>query len=59
MKTITTLGASPIGEVRLLDLATVDLDVAALARGWKRPGGVGAALDVHVVARERRRWWQR
>lgn len=59
VKTITTLGASPIGEVRLLDLATVDLDVAALARGWKRPGGVGAALDVHVVARERRRWWQR
>jgi FdhE protein len=59
VKTITTLGASTIGEVRLLDLATVDLDVAALARGWKRPAGLGAALDVHVVAPERRRWWRR
>ena len=59
IKTITTLGASPIGEVRLFDLATVDLDVAALARGWKRPAGLGAPLDVHVVARERRHWWQR
>jgi FdhE protein len=59
VKTITTLGASTIAEVRLLDLATVDLDVAALARGWKRPAGLGAVLDVHVVARERRRWWQR
>jgi FdhE protein len=59
VKTITTLRASTIGEVRLLDLATVELDVAALARGWKRPAGLGAALDVHVVARERRRWWRR
>jgi FdhE protein len=63
VKTVTTLSASTIAEVRLLDLATVDLDVAALARGWKRPAGLGAALDVHVVGRpsapERRRWWRR
>jgi FdhE protein len=59
VKTITTLSASTIAEVRLLDLATVDLDVAALARDWKRPAGLGAALDVRVVARERRRWWRR
>lgn len=65
VKTITTLGASAVGEVRLLDLATVQLDVAALERGWTRPTGLGAPLDVRVVAcpRDRqprtRRWWQR
>jgi len=64
MKTITTLGAGSTGELRLLDLATVDLDVAALERGWKRPAGLGARLDVRVVARAlaahtRRRWWPR
>ena len=57
MKTITTLGAGTTDELRLLDLATVDLDVAALERGWKRPAGLGARLGVRVVAR--RRWWSR
>jgi len=59
VKTVTTLGASAVGGLRLLDLATVDLDVAALERGWQRPGGLGAPLDVRVLARQRRRWWPR
>ena len=65
VKTITTLGASAVGELRLLDLATVHLDVAALQRGWRRPTGLGAPIDVRVVARARatragtRRWWPR
>jgi FdhE protein len=59
VKTVTTLGASTVGELRLLDLATVELDVAALERGWTRPAGLGVRLDVRVVARERRRWWPR
>ena len=61
VKTITTLGACTIGELRLLDLATVHLDVAALERGWTRPAGLGAPVNVRVVARGRdaRRWWQR
>jgi FdhE protein len=67
IKTVTVLRASTVGELRLLDLATVDLDVAALERGWTRPNGLGAPLDVRVVpgrrhgtvgARERRRWWR-
>ena len=63
VKTVATLGPSTVAEVRLLDLATVELDVAALERGWRRPGGLGAPLDVRVVARAptprgRRRWWR-
>jgi FdhE protein len=65
VKTIATLGTSTVGELRLLDLATVDLDVAALERDWSRPAGLGAPLDVRVVARQAksgsrmRRWWPR
>ena len=59
VKTVTTLSAAGVGELRLLDLATVELDVAALERGWKRPSGLGAPLGVRVVARQRRRWWPR
>ena len=65
VKTIATLGACTVAEVRLLDLATVELDVAALERGWKRPTGLGAPLDVRIVPRPAkpaaspRRWWRR
>jgi FdhE protein len=54
VKTVTTLGASSVADLRLLDLATVDLDVAALSRGWQRPAGLGAPLGVRVVGRGRR-----
>jgi FdhE protein len=37
IKTITTLAACPPADVRLLDAATVDLDVAALDHGFTRP----------------------
>jgi len=64
VKTIATLGASVAGELRLLDLATVELDVAALERGWSRPVGLGAPLDVRVIGgtrnrKHRTRWWRR
>jgi FdhE protein len=59
IKTLTTLAPAGTAEVRRLDLATVDLDVAALARGWRRPEGAGAPLGVRVVARPPRRWWSR
>lgn len=68
VKTVTRLGASTLAELRLLDLATVELDVAALERGWKRPSGLGASLGIRVIARERHRetrarqrlrWWSR
>ena len=64
VKTITTLSASDVRTVRLLDLATVGLDVAALERGWRRPTGLGASLGIEVVATATRpardrRWWRR
>jgi hypothetical protein len=56
---VTTLAPPRVAEVRLLDVATVALDVAALERGWRRPPGLGAALDVRAAPRARRRWWRR
>jgi FdhE protein len=59
LKTVTTLAPTPADDLGLLDLTTVELDAAALARGYARPAGPGAALDAHVVVRERpRAWWK-
>ncbi|HEX3179289.1 MAG TPA: formate dehydrogenase accessory protein FdhE [Methylomirabilota bacterium] len=59
VKTVTTLAAADAGSVRLLDLATVDLDVAAVERGYGRPPGLGHVLDVSVVERRGgRRFWR-
>ena len=52
MKSIMTLTPTPPADVAVLDLATVDLDVAALSEGYARPAE--APLHVRVVARERR-----
>ena len=41
-------GGSAVG-MMLDDLASVDLDVAALAEGYKRPEGAGYCLDVTIV----------
>jgi FdhE protein len=49
VKTFTRLQASPAPRVILDDLANVDLDMAALEQGYKRPPGAGYALDVAVV----------
>ena len=51
LKTVTTLGPTPADELGLLDLATVDLDVAAIASGYSRPVGPGAPLGARVRAR--------
>jgi FdhE protein len=59
MKTVTMLTACPPEDVRLLDLATVDLDIAALAHGYARPTHVAQRLDTHVTARVRRRLFTR
>ena len=58
MKTITTLTPCPPADVRLLDVATVELDVAALSQGYARPASPARPLDIHVHAhppRSRRR----
>jgi FdhE protein len=49
VKIFTTLQGSPPGEVFLDDLASVDLDVAALEQGYKRAQGTGYSIDVVVV----------
>lgn len=48
VKTFARLQPCPHGTVLLEDLATVDLDVAAIAQGFARPAGAGRALDVAV-----------
>jgi FdhE protein len=49
LKTFTVLqGCSP-GAVMLEDLASVDLDVAAVEQGYVRPTGAGYPLDVTVT----------
>lgn len=51
MKTLATLTACPPADVRLLDAATVDLDVAALSHEFTRPREAAARFGVSVRAR--------
>jgi FdhE protein len=48
VKTLTRLQGSPPASVLLDDLATVDLDVAALQQQYERPGGTGYPLTVTI-----------
>jgi FdhE protein len=48
VKTFTTLQGSLPAKVLLDDLASVDLDVAALEQGYKRPPGAGYSLNVKI-----------
>jgi FdhE protein len=50
VKTLTRLQGCPPRMVMLDDLASVHLDVAALAEGYTRPAGAGHAIDVTVTA---------
>ena len=51
VKTFTTLQGCPPGTVMLEDLASVDLDIAALEQGHIRPPGSGYSLEVTVIAK--------
>jgi FdhE protein len=51
LKTLTTLAGTPGGDVLLEDLASVDLDLAALGEGYRRPDGLGYPLSVTIAAR--------
>jgi FdhE protein len=51
LKTLTTLGPTAGDDLGLLDLATVELDMAALAQGYVRPTGLGVALGARVQPR--------
>jgi len=51
LKSVTTLGATPADEIALVDLATVELDVATLEQGYRRPPAPGAALGARIELR--------
>jgi FdhE protein len=51
VKSVTTLTACAPEDVALLDLATVDLDVAALEHGYARPAPPPPPLATRVAAR--------
>jgi FdhE protein len=55
VKTFTRLQGCPPGAVMLEDLASVDLDVAAIGHGFARPPGPGLALGVTVTDKSARR----
>jgi hypothetical protein len=50
---MTTLAATPPDEVALADLETVPLDVAAVARGFRRPAPRPWRITLRVPARDR------
>jgi FdhE protein len=54
VKTFTTLQGSPPAKVMVDDLASVDLDIAALEQGYRRPAGAGYALDITIVQKPSR-----
>jgi FdhE protein len=51
VKAVTTLAATPPADVSLQDLATVDLDVAALSHGYEAAQGLGCAVSVRLTPR--------
>jgi FdhE protein len=55
LKTITSLTAAPPRDVSIVDLGSIDLDLAALERGYRRPPGLGHPLDVRIEATPTRR----
>jgi FdhE protein len=61
LKTLTTLGPTPADDLALLDLATVELDIAALEHGYARPAGSGTAVGIRVTTAAGNRlaaWWR-
>jgi len=61
VKTIATVAAPSAAELALADLASVELDVAALDRGFGRPAELGFPLEVEVEEAAQRRGllWRR
>jgi FdhE protein len=55
LKSLATLQASPAVRLGQLDAETLELDVAAVAHGYRRPEGPGHPLGARVEAR-RPRW---
>jgi FdhE protein len=58
LKSVATLQGIPPFELLLQDLETVELDLVALDRGYRRPQESGFPLDVRVAARASRPVWR-
>jgi FdhE protein len=54
LKTLTTLQAFPASIVPLEDLATIDLDVVALERGYARPERAAYDLASRLIVKSGR-----
>lgn len=52
IKSFTTLQAAPAGRIMIDDLASVDLDLAAMGRGYRRAEGAGFSLDAAVAGKK-------
>jgi FdhE protein len=57
LKSVTTFQAIPPVEIGILDMQTLELDIAALDQGYARPDVPGFPLDVAVELTERRSRW--
>ncbi|GBD16994.1 Protein FdhE [bacterium HR26] len=53
LKTFSTITAWSLGDLLLQDLTTVELDLVALDREYRRPGPLGFRMDTRVVPRDR------
>jgi FdhE protein len=51
LKSVTTLQAIGSEELLLRDLETVEMDMAALDRGFVRPGGAGFPVELRLTSR--------
>jgi len=51
VKAFTTLQGSAPANVMVDDLASVDLDIAALEQGYRRPEGAGYSLDIEIISK--------
>ena len=51
VKTFTTLQGSPPANAMVDDLASVDIDIAALEQGYRRPEGAGYSRDIKIIAK--------
>jgi hypothetical protein len=54
---VTTIQAIPPFEIGMMDMQTLELDVAALDQDYGRPDVPGFPLDVAVELTERRSRW--
>ncbi len=65
VKSVATLGPLPTAYLLVRDLETLELDVAALEHGYRRPDRLGWQLSVRMAAAPpkrsapRLRWWSR